>query len=1055
MNMRLCTPLGRAVSASRHFLASRVSIPAIALAIGVLAWPVSLTAQGVATGTIEGRIKNGGTEMYLNQARVRVVGTTREAMTNEFGEYRLSNVPAGSAVLDVFYTGLANQQVSVQVTAGSTTKQDFTLKSDDGEAVLQLGEFVVQSQREMAAAQIAINEQRFAATRKDVVSTDAFGEINQGNVGEFVKFLPGISLDVKDGNTPSGIMVRGFDPNYTNVTMDGGQLASTLIANTQTSSRQFVLEGMNINNIARIEVTKLPTPDMSANMLGGAVNFISKSAFERARPELRLSAYLSGNEKALEADKTPGPFNKDTYKVLPSFDLQYVNPVNKRFGYVVTAQSSYQYYIQNKAVIGYKFTNSGAMLANGPYITNVNTSFAPNRTDRVGGGLTFDFKPWEGSVIKLNLQSSQQKQQTSGRGINYSVGTSTITNSYDPHNTYGVAGSGASVGLTTSFQERHALTRTVGLSWEHTMHDWEFELGGNYSNSNNRTRDMTKGFFRTISVSLPGVSRMNLLNVDTSSGKMGSAEVYDASGNRINELDLANWKLTGGVNASEPANNSDDVKEVRGSVTRSLTIANLPVKLKAGGNILDSTRDAEYNAWSLTYFGPDGKANTGDEYLSTITNYASKTDAGISPGFGRVAPQWPDSYSIFQNYIEHPTWWGQTSSQQGDMVKNNAVRSPWLHEKITSGYLMGDTKTFHGKLRLVGGVRYEYTEDEGQGYRQDTTAVTGRTDSGSYDYNSLLYKRRNYYAKRHYAYYHPSVSGTFNITENLLLRAGFAKTIGRPNLSDIVPNLYVSPNANYGVPGSSSSDVPGYVTGANTNLKPWTAKNYDYTVEYYLPKGGMVMLNAYRKDISDFQGSITRIVDQALATQLGLDSSTLGYQYTQKVNIGDARIQGWEASLTLPFSNFAAWGPMLAPFGESWARHFSLIANATHLDLSGSRITSSDWKRYIPRTRNFGIQWQNLGKFSGSLLLNWKGRMLRDTNSSFVGANEYIRARYQLDASSEYQITKRYSAFFAVRNLLNSKTEWEVSGPGAPKWATMTNLEDYGAQYSLGVRAVF
>src|SRR5690242_18975178 len=143
----------------------------------------------------------------------------------------------------------------------------------------------------------AIKEKSFAPNRKDVVSTDAFGEINQGNVGEFVKLLPGISLDVKDGNNPSGIMVRGFEPDYTNVTMDGGQIASAVIANTQTSSRQFVLENANINNLARIEVTKPSTPVMSANLLGGSVNFVSRNAFERPRRELRISTYLSANAK--------------------------------------------------------------------------------------------------------------------------------------------------------------------------------------------------------------------------------------------------------------------------------------------------------------------------------------------------------------------------------------------------------------------------------------------------------------------------------------------------------------------------------------------------------------------------------------------------------------------------------------------------------------------------------------------------------------------------------------------------------------------------------------
>ena len=271
------------------FVSLSASLPVAALVVGALTAAPALRAQAANTGAIEGRVQSAATGNFLSNARVRVAGTTREAFTNSFGEYRLLGLPAGPATLEVFFTGVAPQTVSVNVPAGGTVTRDVAVgTSSDGtvnkDGALVLSQFIVQSQRETDATAIAINEQRFAANRKDVVSTDAFGEINQGNIGEFVKFLPGITLDVKDGNTPSGIMIRGFDPNYTNVTVDGGQLASTIIANTQTSSRQFVLDGANINNVARIEVAKLPTPDMSANLLGGAVNFVTR----QCRPFDRL-----------------------------------------------------------------------------------------------------------------------------------------------------------------------------------------------------------------------------------------------------------------------------------------------------------------------------------------------------------------------------------------------------------------------------------------------------------------------------------------------------------------------------------------------------------------------------------------------------------------------------------------------------------------------------------------------------------------------------------------------------------------------------------------------
>ena len=1066
--------MSRARGARFLFAAGALRLVALAgVCLGVVASPTAI-AQALPRGTVTGRVQNANTGTYLNNARVAVQGTTREVLTNTAGEFRLTDVPAGEAVLEVFYTGMTPQQVRVTVAADGVVAKDVQLVRSGSQAqvgedgVVKLETFVVASEREYNAAAIAINEQRFAANRKDVVSTDAFGEINQGNVGEFVKFLPGISLDVKDGNTPSGIMVRGFDPNYTNVTLDGGQLASTIVANTQTSSRQFVLDGANINNLARIEVTKLPTPDMSANLLGGAVNFVSRSAFERSRMETRISTYLSANAKAMDFKKTPGPLDEDTYKVLPSFDLQFVHPVSKRFGYVVTAAHSSQYYLQNRTVLGARFTSAGATLEN-PYTTNINTNLAPNRSDRTSGGVALDFKPWDDHVFSFKVNSTASKQQTASRAINYSVGGNQPV-SWTKTDVYGNA-AGASTGMSNSFQERHALTRSVTGSWTFTGGDWRIEAAGSYSNSRNRTRDGDKGFFRTVSVSLPGVARVNLLGIDQDAARFAKAEVYNSSGARIDELSLANYYLN--TAGTERLNATDDVKEARLNIGRGFEIFGHYVDFKVGGSVNDLVRDLWYTPVNYTYVGPDGIASNADNQMG---GFVEESFTGVSPGFGRPAPQWPDSFKVWRSFMTNRAYWTQTASQAGDVPRNEAIRSPWLHETITAGYAMSDVKLFRNKLRLVGGVRYELTETEGRGFKQDADAVlvkdangnvldTNPTTpgvqsqirpellpSGSAAYNSVLYTARGYYAARDYHYYHPSAHATYSITDNLLLRAAFAKTIGRPNLSDIVPNLFVSENLNFGVPGNSSAAVPGFITGANTSLRPWRAKNYDYSIEYYLPKNGLLMFNYYKKDIKDFFSSVNIIADQALLDQLGVSSDALGYQYTQRINVADARIEGWEARADLPLANFSKYPPF-SMLG-SWTDNFTLMLNVTHLELTGSRISASDWKRYIPRSRNIGMAFR-FPKITGNLLLNWRGKMLRDTANQFPGANEYIRARYQLDGNIEYQLSKRYSVFFAGRNLLNAPTEWEVSGPGVPAWSTLTNYEDYGAQYSLGVRATF
>jgi len=163
----------------------------VRLAFGFwLVFPVSIVSAQTPTGTLEGRIFSETSGTYLSNARVSV-GADLQTFTDEFGHYRFPAVPAGSAPVRVFYTGLPAQEKAVTIAAGQRVTQDFTLGgTSDPNAPVQLGAFVVASSRDMTAAALAVNEQRFTQSIKTVASTDSFGDIADGNVGEFVNFSP-------------------------------------------------------------------------------------------------------------------------------------------------------------------------------------------------------------------------------------------------------------------------------------------------------------------------------------------------------------------------------------------------------------------------------------------------------------------------------------------------------------------------------------------------------------------------------------------------------------------------------------------------------------------------------------------------------------------------------------------------------------------------------------------------------------------------------------------------------------------------------------------------
>src|SRR3954468_21910035 len=103
----------------RSFFSRRV-FHFLATACVLFAGVVCAAAQSAATGTIEGRVFNAQTSEYVPHARVTVDGTTLETFTDSGGQYRITNVPAGSAQVRVFFTGFEPQTETVSVAAGSS-----------------------------------------------------------------------------------------------------------------------------------------------------------------------------------------------------------------------------------------------------------------------------------------------------------------------------------------------------------------------------------------------------------------------------------------------------------------------------------------------------------------------------------------------------------------------------------------------------------------------------------------------------------------------------------------------------------------------------------------------------------------------------------------------------------------------------------------------------------------------------------------------------------------------------------------------------------------------
>jgi iron complex outermembrane recepter protein len=1015
----------RSHSLSAHVASSSGGFAAriIAAALIALCFAGSLAAQG--TGTIDGRVFNRLSERYVVNARVTVVGTPQSVLTNEYGEYRISGLPAGSVTLQVSYTGLDTETAEVNVTAGSIVTRNFNLTDraitgDDETIVLDV--FTVQASRETNAALIAINEQRNSPNLKNVVAADAFGDVTEGNVGEFMKFLPGVTVDYVAADVRT-MSVRGFADNFTTISVNGSQMAS---AASGSNTRSFEFEQVSINNVSRVELVKSPRPQDPASSLGGSVNLISKNAFERASAEFKYRAYLSLNTEKLSLSKSPGPMDKPTIKVLPGFDFDYTIPVSRTLGFVITGLTSNQFNPQKRSQTQWNHAQVGATPSN-PYLQTVQFQDGPKNTFRDSLSIRSDWKFAPEHVLSASFQTNYYKSQFGNRNVTFETNTSSTTAGDMTWGADSVTGrsGGGRVRTNSSFRDKMGATSAGNIEWNYNGNLWKARANAALSRSRTWYRDTGNGHFNSSEAILLGTRRVDYSNIDDETLDIA---IYDASGNLIDWTDSVNFNIN---NVRENWLDSNDwVTTYDAELRRELDFLSFPASLKIGYAYLEKERDTRRYDQTWSYTGINGsrlRSDFTDDYIASVP--------WNQPKF-----EFYDPYALYDAFLANPSAFTQSTTANGQLVaferfkKQNSYR---LIEQINAYYAQLEASLFDGRLGVLTGFRIEESTNQGWGVLTTGPATTlAEVAANMVD--------RGYYTKVKYDDIYPSVHLTYNVTDDFLLRFSYAKTLGRPDYSTILPLARINYDED-DVISDGSNINPQTVIVNNIALKPWTGDGYDFSAQYYM-KDGYISAGYFLKEIADFWGTDNRTVTQADIDLLGLPSDTLGFIYSSRKNIGDAKIQGFEF-------DFRHHLGLLGDFGRS----FTVFGNATKLNLDGP--FEADFARFIESSGNLGVDYSRK-PFKISLKANYRGlqRLAPQTGGQYGSANqfrEYYAPRTFIDANIEYTLSKRYIIFANARNITNKDQVLRRYNSDTPDYARTYRTENFGVQIAIGVKGSF
>ena len=748
-------------------------------AVIALVLPLAALAQSAA-GVIEGRVYNAATGSALVNARVTLEGAGREVITDEAGSFRLTGVPAGEARINVAYLGMAPQKATVSVTPGAEARRDFELvldragRSAAAADTIKLDAFTVTADREMSAQAISMNEQRNAPNIKNVVALDEFGDRGSENIGEFLLFLPGVSI-ATSGSEPTTVSLRGFPGNNSGLTLDGGEMATSFGGN----SRSLDLREMPMNNVSRVEVTKVPTPDMSASGLGGSINLISRSGFESKTRKFSYNVYTQfHNRNGLTFDGGPRNHNSDNSPkfIQPSFDFSYLQPINRNLAITVGGARTWRF---KPMETGTKDTDEQPTwdLVRLVQTTSQWNSLAQTfKTLQGSVGVDWRISPTDTISANVNYRDYGLYITRSVLGFGYGAGATggpTFTQGAATSvGTVTMNGSGENVDITT--QTKHST-----LKYRHRGELWRWEVNGALSGSATDRHDIDAGFFNLAPATLTGVV-LRGDDIPYSGGTIPTRYSAARAGAAVDVYDGGNYTL------GNPTTNQPDWNTQKSNLRLDLGrdfLGSIPFTLKVGTAI--DTFSTDQRRYGKTWaFRPNGSTLAADRLASRfdVFDQAFITDAPTV--FGKKV-RWISGQKMFDLYKANPSWFVLDEAQIHQDFVNNSRK---LRETITAGYFRADARLFKNRLWVVAGVRYERTDDKGTGPLNDINAQFQRNANGTLvDSNpnlagvqrvplstdplvlrKLRYVERGATADRYYDGIYPSVNASFNITENLI-----------------------------------------------------------------------------------------------------------------------------------------------------------------------------------------------------------------------------------------------------------------------------------------------
>ncbi len=781
------------------------------------------------SGKIHGRVRDAKTGSALPGATVLLKGTSLGASTDLEGRYSITGIPAGSYTVRTSYVGYDSREEKVTVTSGSNITVDVRL-----EAVGLRGKEVVVT-AQASGQNAAINQQLTSQNIVNVVSAARIQELPDANAAESVGRLPGVYV-LRSGGEGYQVAIRGLQPKYNEVEIDGVRMAAT-----NSGNRSVDLSMISSSMLNGITLYNTVTPNMDAAVLGGVVNFQLPEARRSpsGAPEVDLS--LQGGYKELTSAYNP-------YKFTANIGDRFLN---NRLGVLVEGVVERVNLAGDNLSAGYNLATRNFGVPNRLLFSSMTTTFSPRNRMRYDASVILDYRLPRG---KIDLMSFFSRGHTK---------TQSLSQNYSP------AGNSLSYGVGYAPNRLDVVTSLLDFRYNILSFDMDAKISNSFSqniNPGSWSMDFLQGAAGVsgISTSLSPVQVAQQIQPYINPGNL----LWN--GFSVSDSYLKQRDLTGSIDFQKDFSLSSLLSgnvKFGGSYENTYRYYNY----SQGGGSFYSAVDVDDRVAVLQAFPwmtqpPYNIPDNGIEdipltpFESPGYNYGHFLNGnypmGPAANVGMIAHAIQSVMTYVQNKYKsaNPYYSPSEYASGASDYHGNEYRS--------AGYIMG-TLNIGPDISLVPGVRYQGLETS---YR-----ASHYYDAAAPNTYPEPLPHTDTTVDQYHGYWLPDVDLTYRPLSWLDLHAAYYNTITYPDYGEIIPIIDVNTNG------------AGLVTWNNYALQPARAQNYDLAIAFHSNAIGLVEINPFLKQIDNLIFSqATYISNPSLYP--GLPANTRGYALSTAIN---------------------------------------------------------------------------------------------------------------------------------------------------------------------------